>query len=349
MNKLKLAAVAIAALFVACSEDDPMDDINNGADYSGLVLVLNEGQYGIGDAEVDVYSRSAGLGEREIFNLTNNAVLGDILQDAVKADGSIFLVLNNSNKVVKVDATTFVFEKEYNNLTLPSGVAVADGHLFVTEWLGFGVPGQISKIDISTGAKVDSVAVGELPGKPLVVESTNTIWVPNTSDTIISIVHYNSGNALLSQIIPTEDYPNSLALDGDNQVWALCSGAPSWTGTPTNASLVKFNIDGSVQNTIASFPHNDAFVKGLTIGGDGRTLAYVFGGIKIFDTQLESFQGTISNGSCYGVGVDPINGDYYMGVSPQFDQNGYVFRYSAAAELLDSIPSGVGPNGFIFN
>ena len=50
----------------------------------------------------------------------------------------------------------------------------------------------------------------------------------------------------------------------------------------------------------------------------------------------------------YGLGVDPVNGDVYIGDGIDFAQKGLVYRVDSRKNEIDSFRVGVLPNGFLF-
>jgi DNA-binding beta-propeller fold protein YncE len=50
----------------------------------------------------------------------------------------------------------------------------------------------------------------------------------------------------------------------------------------------------------------------------------------------------------YGIGVDPHNGDIYVGDAVDYGQSGVVRRYNSEGSLIDQFRVGINPNGFAF-
>jgi hypothetical protein len=49
-----------------------------------------------------------------------------------------------------------------------------------------------------------------------------------------------------------------------------------------------------------------------------------------------------------GLGVDPLQGLIYGGVTPTFKQSGYVVRYRPDGSVVDSIRVDISPSEFMF-
>ena len=50
----------------------------------------------------------------------------------------------------------------------------------------------------------------------------------------------------------------------------------------------------------------------------------------------------------YGIGVNPRNGDIYVGDAVDYSQAGVVYRYDANGQLVDQFRVGINPNHFAF-
>ena len=71
--------------------------------------------------------------------------------------------------------------------------------------------------------------------------------------------------------------------------------------------------------------------------------------MSIDDTVLPNAPLIKANGEIYGIGVNPDNGNIYVGESGNFVQKGTVTIHDSAGDELSSFKAGVGVNGFYFN
>ena len=115
----------------------------------------------------------------------------------------------------------------------------------------------------------------------------------------------------------------------------------------------------SVTNTLENLT-TGGFNERIAIGGNGNMIYFLGGNNSNFTglTNLYSVDLTASQLSAtsmiddgfalYGIGVNPDNGEIYIGDSNAFQSTGTAFRYSTDGTELSSFATGVGPNGFIF-
>ncbi len=107
LNKLMLALFAGSLLFTSCSDnDDTSNDMPLGA-YDNGILVLNEGNFGMGNAKISYISNDFGTLQNDIFNVVNPGMsLGDTGQDIGFYGDLAFIVLNVSNTIEIVNRYT---------------------------------------------------------------------------------------------------------------------------------------------------------------------------------------------------------------------------------------------------
>ena len=103
MKKVNLFLISIvAALLFSCKPDKP---VNPSAYTLGSgVLVLNEGNYQFSNASLSFYDPVADTVVNNLFYKVNDAPLGDVAESMALVDGKLYIVVNNSNLIYKVDA-----------------------------------------------------------------------------------------------------------------------------------------------------------------------------------------------------------------------------------------------------
>jgi hypothetical protein len=218
--------------------------------YADGVLAINQGGFGLGDASVSFISDDLSFTENTIFNNTNSSALGDTGQSIAFFNEFAYIVLNGSNKVEVVNRYTFVSVATINTgLDNPRYMAFANGKGYVTNW-GDGsdtTDDFVAVVNLTTNTVASTIAVNEGPEQ--IVAVGNTLYVTNKGG-------YNQGN-IVSIIaadntvttINVGDVPDEIVVDSTDNVWVVCEGNPSWTGSETGGKLVKIN---TTDNTIAT-------------------------------------------------------------------------------------------------
>ena len=72
------------------------------------MLVLNEGNFQFSNASLTFYDPIADTVCNNLFYKVNDAPLGDVGESMTLVDGKLYIVVNNSNLIYKVDANSIV-------------------------------------------------------------------------------------------------------------------------------------------------------------------------------------------------------------------------------------------------
>lgn len=108
MKKLSFYFLAFSALIFAfaCEKEtkEPSETIDS---FDDGVFVTCEGSFGAGNASVYFLAPEKSLFLANIYQLVNNAIVGDVLQSITFEDDLAYLVVNNSGKILIVDEETF--------------------------------------------------------------------------------------------------------------------------------------------------------------------------------------------------------------------------------------------------
>jgi YVTN family beta-propeller protein len=345
---LRIGYVFAASLLLlaGCQKDINPDE----GQYGPGIFVVNEGSFGNNNASVSFINREDGEAYNDIYSEANGGVLlGDVAQCLTVHDGKAFIVVNNSSKIEVVDVVSFEHIATISGLQLPRYMVVKDDKAYVTEWINFGVNGQVSVVDLSTYTVTDSIAAGIAPEQMLL--DGNSLFVTNSNDNTLTKI--NTTNNTVSGTATIGDWPASIRQDANGKLWVLCGGVPSWAGTATSGSLVV--LDPSTLNIERDmdFGSTSANPSFLGINNAGTQLFYHFnGGIYSIGNTATVLPGAplfSAPASIYGLGVDPVTDYVYVADAGNFSSSGWVRWYTAGGTVIDSANVGVAPNGFYFH
>lgn len=176
MFKKLLFFSAVSLAFAACSDDhaaltDDTDRPGTGSALPERLYVLCEGLMGANQASIDYYDFSIGSYLRNAYVEANPNVvleLGDVGNDLQCYGGSIWAVINGSNKVEVMDASTLI---RRGQVDIPNCRCVAfdGGYAYVTSYAGpvndadGSQRGYVAKVDTATLTVVDTLHVGRQP------------------------------------------------------------------------------------------------------------------------------------------------------------------------------------------
>ncbi|GAA4433762.1 hypothetical protein GCM10023188_23740 [Pontibacter saemangeumensis] len=357
------AAVLLAGSlgFTGCDSDDEEVDpvteteVRGPYDQQG-VFILNEGNFETPNGSVSFLSDSAG--HAVVNNITqkanDNRLLGDVVMDLDLLGERAYIVANNSNKLEVVNAFSFKTEGIVD-LKQPRHFTVASSDKgYVTEWVEYGQPGQVSVIDLNSLKVVKTIPVGPQPEELLVVDGK--LYVAISGADVVTVIDVTTD--AVEQSIQLTDGPAELELDMKNKLWVLAKGKTvyndDWSvnyGETTPGALVSVNTANNTVVSTLTLGSNQATPDNLAISGDGGKLYYNYqGGTFEQSTSATSLSTTpLINRSFYGLGVDPDNGYIYGGDENGFAGDGTVYIYQPDGTKVNEVKVGIGPNGFVFN
>ena len=113
---LLIYIIALTILF-ACKPEKPIT--KQFLLSSNTLIVGCEGNYTWGNASASLYFKTQDSIWNDAYYTINREKLGDVLQSMNFLNGKIFMVMNNSNRIIISDAKSFVKEHEIASLQSP--------------------------------------------------------------------------------------------------------------------------------------------------------------------------------------------------------------------------------------
>ncbi|MCC5920643.1 MAG: hypothetical protein LAT68_11085 [Cyclobacteriaceae bacterium] len=252
MKKLSYYFIALSLLvFTACNDDDEGVLNGNEGDFASGIFVANEGNFGQANGSISFIGND-GTKRNNLFESINDRPLGDVVQ-SVSFDESLgYIVVNNSNRVELVNGIDLLSVGTIE-AQLPRFVAHSNDHAYVSEWVGFGESGVISRIDAESQTTTASVTVGDLPEE--ITYNNGNLWVAHSSGDFISKINESAFST--AENFEVGNNPASLSVIG-NEVVALARGNASWTENYSPGKLVWLNAtSGEITKTIELPAEND--------------------------------------------------------------------------------------------
>jgi YVTN family beta-propeller protein len=144
--------------------------------------------------------------------------------------------------------------------------------------------------------------------------------------------------------------PNSMVLDHEGKIWALCSGGfaseekPSlWHIDPGNLEIISSHI----------FPDINSSPSSLCINGSADTLFFLDQGIfrlAISAPELPTAPLIAEDEHLfYSLAIDPETSIIYTSDAIDYQQRGLILRYQPDGTFVDSFHAGVIPGRVLFN
>jgi len=298
------------------------------------VYLINEGNFGRGNASVSAYFPATGQQEPRVFNRYNGGLpLGDVLQDLIQIEDRFYLSLNASGKVLEVDTSTWQLTAEVTNLATPRYLQSAGQRLFATDLYQ---------------AKLYVFSL-----KPLQLDTVLSLPKPGSRMAARQGKLYVSAQNLLVKIDATTLARDSVyapgftfteVVEASQQIWLLEESAP--------AQLWQLNPKGELLGPIALATTEGA--RFLRASGSGEQLFYVQNNKQLcqINTQPPYQAQKITSlpvQNVYGLAVDPQTNQLYLSDALDYNQNADIFRYRSNGELINQFKGGLLTNGFFFN
>lgn len=347
LKQLIIATFLTLTLF-SCKKDD--DNPNDAFLQPGNVIVLNEGQFMAGNASVSFFNTSNSDLIVDLFESQNNRPLGDVLQSIYIADQKAYLVVNNSGKIEIVDTRDFKSLGTITGFTSPRYILpVSSQKAYVSDLFS----GSISIVNLNTNTITGTITTNGQTEEMLLVGGR--VYVANTGSSYVYVI--NPNNDTKEDSILVAGGPNSMRVDQNGKVWVLSQGLTEYDQDwnivdQVPGGLYKINPTNKSVELSFSFSTSD-FPTKLNINGSKNKLYFLNNGVFSMNISDVNLPGSafISQGtaSFYGLGVNPSNGDIYVGDAIDFVQRGVVYRYSADGTLIEQFLAGINPNGFAFN
>ena len=345
--------------FVSCKPGpEPTPQETNIA--KGL-FVLNEGTFTYANSSLTFYDPEADTVENNLFYRVNNSPLGDVANSMMLDETGMYIVVNNSKYIYKVDPKTMKYKAKLDGLTSPRHImSINRNKAYVSDQESTG----LWIINPETMQKTGFVELGNTTermvrvGDEVVVTNWSNFYQPETSNSTIQFVNIDSDSLVVEMEVTPE--PNSIVLDKNNNIWVLCSGGYL---PPCEPAL--FCINPSSREIVKRFDFADGdYPSSLTIDDAKENIYFLnggFGTLSLYKMSVDeetlpstplvnSQQSTVNGqGRVFTNVIVSNDGDIYLTDVKNYVQNGEVSRYTSEGEFVTSFPAGIVPGAMMFN
>ena len=339
--------VIVLSLDSCEKEEKPAPPIG---EFQNAMFVVNEGNFTAGNASLTYYNYKTSAVSQQVFYRINGAPLGDVANSITFDENSIYIVVNNSHVVYKINAVTGKYQAKTTGLTSPRYILKIDNQRALVSDL---YENNLTLINTENMEIISRIALGRTSENLL--KYGNEIFITNWSafqqdkpNNMIMIV--DSENLQVTDSTEVGMEPNSMVLDKNNHLWVLCSGGYLNEEVPTLWKIDPENKDVLMR---LEFPDLNSSPDNLHINKTGDTLYYLNKNVyrmAISTTQLPDnyFVRAGENDNFYALGVSP-GSDVYVTDANDYTRNGTVYRYTPGGVLVQKFEAGIAPGdiGFI--
>ncbi len=337
--------IALAFVWISCSEEE--NDPSMPKSFDGGVFVLNEGNFGSANASLSYFEPVSKKVYSAQYNNASGQDLGDVLQSGHINDNLLFLVVNNSNKVIALDLDNQLSEKYIlSGVQQPRYLTTSGSKGYVTETVSYAEKGKLSVFDLTSGEVTNTIAMDYQPEG--VLKNGDQLFVSNNGSANVFVVSLSTEE--VTDTISVGSSPGQMVVDQDGDIWIVCAGGYDQNWDPANDGAF-YEIDPTTLQVKKSIELGANISGKIAISPAGDEIYYHnSGSIYVLQVDAQSAPQTAftSVTSFYGIGVSG-DGTIYVADASDYVQNGSVYRYETNGTLLDEFETGLLPGGLIFN
>lgn len=374
-----LLLAIVAAMLFSCKPEPtptPVDPSDSTSVELKGVFVLNEGVYQFSNASLTFYNPERDTAVNNLFYKANGIPIGDVAQSLALADGQLYIVVNSSNYIYKVDANTLKCDLDHpcqlTGFYSPREMhIVAPNKAYVSDLIGTGL-WIINPQDLTNAGAVEMGKTTEKivqVGNELYVSNWSNYYLPSMEKNTVQVVDINNDVKVAEITVGKE--PNTMVVDKNNHVWVLCEGA-TWQADGEKPTM--WEIDPMLKTAQCRYTFDDVVdpetgevirfaASNMKVDPTGRYFYVIVSHvdedgdasdseIHRFDVETQQFSESFcisSEGNTfYNMAVEPKTGEIYVSRIGSPVLNGTVYRYTADGLLLSSFEAGIFPSAMLF-
>ncbi len=351
----KILAILFCLPILAC-QTEPVETIYHDFALSGGLYIVNEGNFMYGNSSLSFYQPDQQKVYNHIYQARNRAPLGDVAQSVTLHGEQLYIVVNNSGKVVVVDRRTLEHKATLAGLVSPRFMHVVgpnkaylsdlySGEIAVVELHNLTLAGTIdvhgSKVAPGVKSTEHFVQLGHLVFVTAWSEASQVLVIDTNTDTLIGAIN-----------VPRQ--PRYIRVDRNEKLWVLTDGSyPGAPGGFESPSLVRIDPTTLTVEQIFRWPADVHHPGDLALNPTRDTLYIMAGGLyrmAVADVQLPSEPWIEARGRLfYRLSIDELRGDVYLADAIDYRQNALVHRLNRSGIPIDSFRVGVNPGHFLFH
>lgn len=366
--------MAAVAMLAACRDEEwyygaSVTEIGEKSENISSMFLLNEGNMGSNKCTVDRYDYSTGTYIRNIFGEYNPDVvmeLGDGGNDIGVYGGKLYIVVNQSNLVEVMDASTF---RHITQISIPNGrnLAFCGGRVYVSSYAGAAYgdtehrKGFVAEIDTLSMQVVGTCEVGYQPeemvvyGSKLYVANSGGYCAPDY-DRTVSVIDLTTFEVV--KTIDVDVNLHRMELDAERGL-IFVSSRGDYYEIPSSMYVIDTQTDNLIMH-ISDLPCADMALSGDSLYVYSTEFSYetyqTVMSYTVYDIARQTVvtRNFITDGTetqimyPYGIAVNPENGDIFIADAKDFMTPGTLYCYGRDGRFKWSVMTGDLPGHFAF-
>ena len=350
-----LCSLMLGMSFTACLEDDLEQPELPIEPETYPAYILNEGLWGANNANITSFIpnyKAENLSD--IYLKMNNQQMGDVANAMMEEDDNIYVVLNGSKYVARLDMGV----KEQARYTFPETegaprcIDVEDDYAYVTQY-----GGKVSKLHIEDMTLVGTFKGGDnLEG---IVEKNGKLYVANSYK---GINEYNkevfvidAKNMTLEKTIEVVENPTKI-YEINDKIYLISAG--NYEDVPGALQIIdtQNNIVRTILNDVTKITEgHNGVIYGVRSTYDENwqpTNSFFLYSPKADEVSHTSFlkdaPSSLATDIIYMLEVDEETGFIYVGTS-DYTTNGTIYQFDQSGKFVQSFDSGgINPSAMVF-
>ncbi|XZF15329.1 DUF5074 domain-containing protein [Chitinophagaceae bacterium MMS25-I14] len=353
--KIVILALCWICLLAACKKGDSGNCCTlPTSDTSAKVYIICEGALSNGNSSLCLYLPAKDSVYEDVYKAANGQSVGDVFQSMTAIGNYYFLCINNSDKILVINKSDWKLQGTINVSKPRYILPISATKAYVSSLFS-------NKVNIIDPSTLQATGSFSMP-----FQNTEGLFLLNDSafictwDTATNNLY--SINTTTNQ--PTHSFtmagyaPQEILMDKEQKLWVLSGnitkGKPAafTRFDPATGQILKaynFTTTSDVIKPVFN-PTKDTiyFIEVDYNGGTANNGIYRMG---IHDAALpaQPFVATQQYQYFWALGIDPRNGNIYVGDPKGFTQKGVVTVYRPDASIITTFKTGLGPGHFYFD
>lgn len=342
---------------ISCVKDKPKNtgsnpDINDNP----RMIIANEGVFNGGNASLSYIDLSTQKVYNDVYYAQNERALGDVFQSIAGDDNNLYLVINNSNKIVTVDKKTFKYKSELS-IAQPRYLCLIGNNKALVSSM---YRSKLQVVDLSENQITKEISV-LYPNTEGMVALNGKVYICPWNTQCNYIYQFDIATEQLEDSIYISGYaPTQVIIDKNNKLWVFAGNpylgerASITQVDPQSKQIIKsFTFNGSEEiiKPVFNIQKDNFYYLAVQYNSNAANDYNGLYKMSIDATNLpaEALVKAQALQYFWGLGINPRNGNIFLGDPKGFIQSGTVSEYTDQGILQNTYTVGLGPGFFHFD
>jgi hypothetical protein len=335
MRKISTVLVLLALFQFGCKEKETPIEVHATPND---ILVINEGNFNLGNASISLLDQQYDL-KPSIFEHANGRKVGDVLQDVVRHNNSIYIVVNNSGRIEKLNNSSLISEAYNDAFVSPRKICFYDSTRAYVSDLYNDALYEINPTTLKINKEIPCFGWTE----DLLIWKEQ-LFVVNVEREKLLVFNPNTNQFVDSLSLPK--MPGNMLMDKHNNIWVYCAGE-----TNQAAKLVKLSPAPLQIITTFELPVLKEFYPRLAMNTAKDELFILNSGVFQLNVAALQLGARLIEGkdkSFYGLGINNQNNDILLSEIVGFNSPSFIHVYDSKGNLKKTnIKSGIITSQFV--